>query len=389
MASVRPYELKDGSRRYYVKYRSADHKQHKKEGFKRKKDAEAYAARVEVNIADNNYVDPAKGKALVRGLGIKWLKSKRGVVKPKYYGDLESAWRNHVEPKWGGREVASILRGEVQAWVSALSVKRSASVVLRAYGILHGIMDDALHDGVITKTPCDSVRMPRKTPKERQYLTPRQVLALADASGRYGPLVMVLGFCGLRWGEAAALRVRNIDLEGLKIQVRLNWVRSGNKHYEGVPKTWETRDVPMPVQVADALTVLCEGRGGDELVFTRPNGERIIEQSADKVAVKDDAYQWFGKALKDSGCPRVTIHDLRHTAASIAISAGANVKAVQRMLGHRLASMTLDTYADLFDSDLDAVAVNIGNRIATVLKDENRTKNVPTQPIKSNCSSVG
>ena len=78
-----------------------------------------------------------------------------------------------------------------------------------------------------------------------------------------------------------------------------------------------------------------------------------------------------------------------HTAASIAISAGANVKAVQRMLGHRLASMTLDTYADLFDSDLDAVAVNIGNRIATVLKDENRTKNVPTQPIKSNCSSVG
>lgn len=54
--------------------------------------------------------------------------------------------------------------------------------------------------------------------------------------------------------------------------------------------------------------------------------------------------------------PRVTPHDLRHTAASLAISAGANLKAVQRMLGHKSAAMTLDTYADLFDDDLDAVA---------------------------------
>ncbi len=54
--------------------------------------------------------------------------------------------------------------------------------------------------------------------------------------------------------------------------------------------------------------------------------------------------------------PRVTTHDLRHTAASLAISAGANVKAVQRMLGHASAAMTLDTYADLFDDDLDNVA---------------------------------
>lgn len=52
----------------------------------------------------------------------------------------------------------------------------------------------------------------------------------------------------------------------------------------------------------------------------------------------------------------MTPHDLRHTAASLAISAGANVKAVQRMLGHASAAMTLDTYADLFDDDLDNVA---------------------------------
>lgn len=54
--------------------------------------------------------------------------------------------------------------------------------------------------------------------------------------------------------------------------------------------------------------------------------------------------------------PSITPHDLRHTAASLAVSAGANVKAVQRMLGHAKASMTLDVYADLFDEDLDGVA---------------------------------
>lgn len=70
---------------------------------------------------------------------------------------------------------------------------------------------------------------------------------------------------------------------------------------------------------------------------------------------------WFAAAVRraqkiDPEFPRISPHDLRHTAASLAISAGANVKAVQRMLGHASAAMTLDTYADLFDDDLDYVA---------------------------------
>lgn len=62
----------------------------------------------------------------------------------------------------------------------------------------------------------------------------------------------------------------------------------------------------------------------------------------------------------DPTFPRVTAHDLRHTAASLAISSGAHPKVVQRMLGHKSAAMTLDTYADLFESDLDTVAENVG-----------------------------
>lgn len=65
----------------------------------------------------------------------------------------------------------------------------------------------------------------------------------------------------------------------------------------------------------------------------------------------------------DPEFPRVTAHDLRHTAASLAVSSGANVKAVQKMLGHASAAMTLDVYADLFDDDLTAVADRLDERV--------------------------
>jgi integrase len=67
--------------------------------------------------------------------------------------------------------------------------------------------------------------------------------------------------------------------------------------------------------------------------------------------------------LADETFPSITPHDLRHTAASLAVSARANVKAVQRMLGHAKTSMTLDTCADLFDEDLDGVAVGLDEAI--------------------------
>lgn len=73
---------------------------------------------------------------------------------------------------------------------------------------------------------------------------------------------------------------------------------------------------------------------------------------------------WFASAVKKSGVPRVTPHDLRHTAASFAVSAGANVKAVQKMLGHSSAKMTLDVYAELFDDDLDGVAIALNDTVS-------------------------
>lgn len=80
-------------------------------------------------------------------------------------------------------------------------------------------------------------------------------------------------------------------------------------------------------------------------------------------ASRDDG--WLSVGLRRAGIPgHLTIHDLRHTAASLMVRAGANVKAVQRQLGHKSAAMTLDVYADLFDDDLDELSERMGEMLA-------------------------
>jgi len=111
--------------------------------------------------------------------------------------------------------------------------------------------------------------------------------------------------------------------------------------------------VPFPASLADELAALMVGKGRDALVFTTTRG--------DVLRVSNYRKRFFAPAVAacqkaDESFPTITPHDLRHTSASLAVSAGANVKAVQRMLGHAKASVTLDVYADLFDDDLDGVA---------------------------------
>ena len=83
--------------------------------------------------------------------------------------------------------------------------------------------------------------------------------------------------------------------------------------------------------------------------------------------------QRVGEQRVAAGLTGPTPHDLRHTAASLAVSAGANVKAVQRLLGHASAAMTLDVYSGLFDDDLDALADRLEEHSARVLADQVRT----------------
>lgn len=352
MGSIHSYSVKSSKRKLYlVSYRAPNNKQTTKRGFTRKEDAEVYLAGVTVSKSRGEYVDPADSKVTIGALGDAWLAAKVKSLKPSTYRSVEASWRVHVAPRWGTVPVGKIGHSAVRDWVSELSKDRSATVVLRAYGILAGILDVAERDRRIARNPARGLdNLPRKKRKQRAYLSHEEVQRLADASGDQSTLILVAAYTGLRWGELTALRVRDVDALRRRLQVVENAVRVGSVVHVGTPKTHEQRSVPFPAFLALPIAKLCEGKARDALLFGDGTTHLLRPQAG------STSRSWFVSALKTAGLERMTPHDLRHTAASLAISSGANVKAVQRMLGHASAAMTLDTYADLFDDDLNAVA---------------------------------
>ena len=198
------------------------------------------------------------------------------------------------------------------------------------------------------------IALPRMIPKKHIYLSVDQLLALADASGWHRPIVLTLGLCGLRWGELVGLQVGDVDFERQRIHV-LRTVSEIRDHFVvGTTKTGETRTVIFPSLLRPCLEEACAGRRPSDLLFPDRRTGSYLRRAHGRY--RGD---WFCRAkravLDEDAAASMTVHDLRHTCASLLVHAGANVKAVQRQLGHKSAAMTLDVYADLFDDDLDAV----------------------------------
>jgi len=353
MGSVQSYDTAAG-KRYRVRYRTPDHRQTDRRGFTTKREAELFLASVEVTKARGEYVDVAAARTTIDVLGTEWL-SNQTHLKPSSLAPVANAWRTFVSPRWGLRQVGEIRHSEIQTWVKELTAgddkPRSATTVIRAYGVLAAILDVAVRDRRILSNPARGVNLPRKTSKEHIYLSHQEVHALADHSDDKSALVLLLAYTGLRWGEAIALRVRDVDHARRRITVSVNAVEVGGAIEVGTPKTHKRRTVPFPRLLENQLQEQADGKAKDDLLFGDANGEYLR-----RTRVSAGSRSWFKTALKDAGLSPMTLHDLRHTAASLAISAGANVKAVQRMLGHASAAMTLDTYSDLFDDDLNDVS---------------------------------
>ena len=391
MANVTRYKTSKGETRYRVRYRKPDGTQTDKRGFKRKIDAETWAAEhVTIAKATNSYIDPQGGSRRFGELYKQWIAIKKPFWKPSQLESTEASYRTHVQAKWADRRIGEISQAELQEWVSDLTSRRSASVVLRAKGIVNGVLKRAVKDRLIAENPCEGLELPRKPKRKerRVYLTIPQLVAFADEclnaiyiGDERRALVLLLGFCGLRWGEASDLRKEDVDVRERSLRIRSSIVWIKGKPVEGTPKSYEMRTLYMPLIVAEALAPILKRKKRGERVFSDPSGHPLHPQSAS--AVKGNR-TWWPSALKRLGWDTddwPSPHDLRHTAASIAVHAGANVKGLQRMLGHASASMTLDVYADLFDSDLLDVTrmVDAAVQLETSEKEcgQNVGKNVP------------
>jgi integrase len=142
--------------------------------------------------------------------------------------------------------------------------------------------------------------------------------------------------------------VRRVDFLRLRLIVAESATEVGGKLLFGTPKTHQQRSVPLPAVLVEALARRCEEKQPDDLLVTTTAGTALRLRNWRRVV--------WDPAVRAAGLSDVTPHDLRHTAASLAVASGANVKSVQRMLGHASAAMTLDVYSGLFDDDLTALA---------------------------------
>lgn len=150
------------------------------------------------------------------------------------------------------------------------------------------------------------------------------------------------------------MRAGRVDFRRRRVRVEESVTEVGGRLVFGPPKTHESRTVIVPRFVMTPMAPALEGKEPEDLVFTAPLGGPLRLNAFRK--------RTFAPAAKAIGKPDLVPHDLRDTAASLAISGGASIKAVQRMLGHASAAMTLDTYGSLFEEDLEALADRLEER---------------------------
>lgn len=357
MASIESYETKNGEKRYRVRYRKPDHSQTDKRGFRTKKAADEYLARLHVDLVDGNWVDPSNSKKLLGPFAEAWYSSCLN-LKPTTLAGYRQSLNKHILPRWGARSIGSIEFAEVQAWVSELSKELSASSTRQILYNLSSILDFAIQDKKLKINVCDGVRQPKIIKTQRAYLNHEAVLKLAKASGDSFDIVLTLAYTGIRIGELVGLRVKAIDFSDNHFNIVESVSEVRGTLIEGTPKNGEQRRVPFPEFLVPFLQDRIQGKSPSDRVFSSAKGGvlRVGNFRRDKFRPAVAAVQ-----LIDPEFPTLTLHDLRHTAASLAISAGANVKSLQTMLGHAKASMTLDVYADLFREDLSAVSVALND----------------------------
>lgn len=355
-ADGRPSARDGKGLRWLARYVADDGRERSK-SFGRKVDAQKWLNEQISGQVVGTWTDPDLAAQPFGRVAETWLATKAH-RKPKTVAGYRSLLDTVILPKWKDVALRDVGYDDLQVWISGLSAaggssrfeKRglSASRVIQAHQVVGAVMKFAVKSRYIAVNPAEGVELPDKTEVEQKYLSHEQAHRLAVASGVYRTMVLVLTFCGLRFGEAVALRVSDIDLENRRITVRrsVTYV-TGEGLVEGAPKNRTTRRVPIPKFVARLLATEIEGRDATELVFPGRRGEWLTEGQ----------FRWvFDAAAETVGEKGLTPHQLRHTCASLAIAAGANVKVLQTLLGHKTATLTLDRYGHLFPDDLDRVS---------------------------------
>ena len=204
------------------------------------------------------------------------------------------------------------------------------------------------------------------------FCTPAEAATLAECiDERFRVWVHTAAYSGLRLGELAGLRRESVDLMRRRIDVVRTVTEVRGSLFEGPPKTRAgRRSVPIPEPVADLLAEHCAGLGGDDLVFSAPGGGHLrAGQFRRRFFLPAAVAAGLGRMERHEGADRVSysglrIHDLRHSAVTFWIAAGASAKEVATWAGHSSVATVLDRYGHLLPGQEDRVTEVLGTMFA-------------------------
>lgn len=345
--------------KWRARYRDATGKEHARH-FTRKTDAERWVAASTTAVAKGDWIDPAKARTTVEEWSKVWLATKTH-LRPRTREKYESALRVWVHPRWGNVPLASITHADLVTWIADIQSDRSPAHTRHTLTVMSQMLRLAVRDGRLARNVAEGIAKPRLARPVQRFLSLEEIARLAgELPEPYDLMAVLLSFTGLRFGEVAGLRVSDIDID--RSRVTVNWsvteLANGRLHRDA-PKSYRRRAVPIPDMLKDRLEAFIAGRDPSDALFTGSRGGPLRNSNF--------RHYFFDPAVRRAGLEPLTPHNLRDTAASLAVASGANVKAVQRMLGHASASMTLDVYSGLFDADLDDVAVRMNQAATTTL----------------------
>ena len=332
MAHIRKRVSSRGPR-YDVRWRIGDTQRQRT--FSRAGDAEAFRRQVESEELHAVGVDPQPGQVKLGDYANQWLAARRkpdgSPLAPRTLELYRSILDRFVLPALDGRELGRLCTPEIRAWHTQIADTFSPMQAAKAYRLLRVILNTAIEDDRISQNPCKIRGAGVERSPERPFVDAEIVLRLAAGiEERYGALVLLAGFGGLRLGELLGLRRDDIDLARAQVRIERQTVElKGGERITTAPKTHAGRRVvALPAAVSAALGEHLRRYvrpEPDAPVFTGPLSEGLRRATL---------YKAWHQALDGAGVTGIHLHDLRHAAGTLATQQGASLREVMARLGH-------------------------------------------------------
>lgn len=288
---------------------------------------------------------------------ITWLGDVKSTLRPRTHERYESLLRLHAVPVLGRVKLNKVAPDMLQRLYTArLEAGLAPSTVAQLHRVLHRMLDHALRWGLTSRNPVALVRPPRVPRQEMRILEGDQAAALLKTVSfeRLEAVYVLALHTGMRQGELFGLRWDAVDLVtgNLRVETALQWMRDGWQLVE--PKTASSRrTIPLNSSVIAALR-RHRSRQSQEALRLGPawqdTGLVFANRAGGPLSPQNFVRREFYPALSKAGLERITFHQLRHTAGSLAIAAGVPIPQVSRLLGHADSVVTMRIYAHALPS---------------------------------------